>query len=729
MKIKNKILFLTTIIFTTTIIGYNAYLIYMKNSFIKENINSYNQEFDTTFKAIEHNIYNTLSKRIKVMVTKKNHLILKNLLKKTISQKDAYKYIHEHFLKLKTELRYLSTMHLYDKNGISLLRAHNKEKYGDDLTTFRPNVKKLIQNPKSIAFFETGVTGLFFRVVEPIYEKDELLGFIELGLVPRVFIERIKQFKGLDSYIFIDKDVYKKIDKINIFEAQNIEFGNYKFFSRCDIDKTMILKLPKKYDLTNDLKFIADNKTIMTHKTNIKNLDGKNIALFLSFQDFSNIEKSYNHFFLISIILSILAVIIILLVLNKSYSKLTNELEKYLSTLDKINDSIFVIEASTHKIVFSNEQAQKTLGYTKTELQELTLGQISLSMNMGEEIICIKRIKNIKLSDESFITRGYNRSKDGSVSPTEISFSYVKDDDNEFLVAICHNIETQLTKELKDKANEKIINQYIPISQTDLKGSITYVNDAFCELTGYDKDELIGQNHRILKHPDTQTALYKELWKKISDNKSWHGIVRNITKNEQTIWANVKIEPIYDYFNKKIGYISTREDISDKKELEYMSDHDLLTKAKNRRSFERALHNQIKSAQRYQSNDFAIIMLDIDYFKLVNDNYGHHIGDKVLENLSEAIHLNIRESDIFARWGGEEFIILCPHTNKENIESFVLKIQMAIKNTNFDPVEKITASFGITLFKDDDTMLSIQKRADQALYKAKENGRDRYEIL
>jgi len=397
--------------------------------------------------------------------------------------------------------------------------------------------------------------------------------------------------------------------------------------------------------------------------------------------------------------------------------------------LDKIKDSIFVIDISNHKIIFSNETARKSLGYTKKEFSKLKLEQFSIPTTLDEDIICKENIEKIKHSNESFIKRAFNRSKDGSLTPVEISFSYVKSSNKEYLVSICRDINKQLKEEQKYKANEKVINEYVPISQTDLDGNITYINDAFCNLVGYEKDELIGQNHRLLRHPDTKESLYQNLWSKLLDDKSWKGILRNIRKDDEVIWANLTIEPMYNHLNKKIGYISTRENISDKKELEYMSDHDILTKAKNRRSFERELHKQIKNAHRYKDKDFGLIMFDIDHFKNVNDTYGHQIGDTVLTNLSEAIHCIIRESDFFARWGGEEFVILCSHTTNEDLALFVEKIRDELKKVNFLPVPQVTVSFGITLYDKDDTIESIQLRADKALYKAKENGRDRYEIL
>ena len=501
------------------------------------------------------------------------------------------------------------------------------------------------------------------------------------------------------------------------------------FFSRCNLDTSLLSKIPSDYKLDDDIKYNIDKKVIMTHTTDINDINGNKIGVFLSFQDFTQIENEYRDFFVTSFIVSLFLIIIILGLLEQSYSKLTVKIDKYLYTLDKIKDSIFVIDTANHKIIFSNETARKSLGYTQQEFSKLKLEQFSIPTIIDEDIICKENIEKIKQSNESFIKRAFNRSKDGSLTPVEISFSYVKSSNKEYLVSICRDINKQLKEEQKYKANEKIINEYVPISQTDLDGNITYVNDAFCNLVAYERDDLIGQNHRLLRHPDTKESLYQNLWSKLLDDKSWKGILRNIRKDDEVIWANVTIEPMYNHLNKKIGYISTRENISDKKELEYMSDHDILTKAKNRRSFERELHKQIKNAHRYKDKDFGLVMFDIDHFKNVNDTYGHQIGDTVLTNLSEAIHLIIRESDFFARWGGEEFVILCSHTTNEDLSLFVQKIRDELKKVNFLPVPQVTVSFGITLYNEDDTIESIQQRADKALYKAKENGRDRYEIL
>ncbi|MEN4053400.1 MULTISPECIES: diguanylate cyclase [Sulfurimonas] len=163
------------------------------------------------------------------------------------------------------------------------------------------------------------------------------------------------------------------------------------------------------------------------------------------------------------------------------------------------------------------------------------------------------------------------------------------------------------------------------------------------------------------------------------------------------------------------------------KELENLSTHDALTSLYNRSEYLQTIKRKIKSAQRYGS-EFGLILVDIDFFKLVNDNYGHKIGDEVLKRFAKVLQKNVREDDFVARWGGEEFIIIANYTNKEGLVHLVEKLQKKIAKVVFSPVPKITASFGLTTYKKGDDYEELFKRVDNALYMAKHNGRDQYII-
>jgi diguanylate cyclase (GGDEF)-like protein len=160
-------------------------------------------------------------------------------------------------------------------------------------------------------------------------------------------------------------------------------------------------------------------------------------------------------------------------------------------------------------------------------------------------------------------------------------------------------------------------------------------------------------------------------------------------------------------------------------ELENLSTHDCLTSLYNRQEYLRIVKKKIKSAERY-GEKFGMIMLDIDFFKLVNDNYGHDVGDDVLQKIAKILQTNIREDDFVARWGGEEFVIIVKGDTIQALEKVAQKIQNKISQESFAPVPKITLSFGLTLYVKGDTEESLFGRADNALYRAKESGRDCY---
>ncbi len=164
------------------------------------------------------------------------------------------------------------------------------------------------------------------------------------------------------------------------------------------------------------------------------------------------------------------------------------------------------------------------------------------------------------------------------------------------------------------------------------------------------------------------------------------------------------------------------------KELERLSVIDPLTSIYNRRKFNELLISEIDRSKRYRT-DLSIIMCDIDHFKNINDTYGHNVGDTALIAFSEKITQSIRETDIFARWGGEEFMILMPNIDINSARSVAEKLRSIIEKTDIKEVDTFTASFGVTNLNQEDTPDSFIKRVDEVMYKAKNNGRNRVEYI
>lgn len=160
-------------------------------------------------------------------------------------------------------------------------------------------------------------------------------------------------------------------------------------------------------------------------------------------------------------------------------------------------------------------------------------------------------------------------------------------------------------------------------------------------------------------------------------------------------------------------------------ELERVANLDELTKVYNRRKFNAILHEELQRAQRYKHN-LSVILCDLDHFKQINDLYGHDIGDSVLVNFANCLRNSLRQSDVYARWGGEEFIILLPHASADEARIAAQKLCDLVpgcsgKKNNL----KVSASFGVAQLSEYDSAEELLKRADQALYQAKHEGRQR----
>jgi len=162
-------------------------------------------------------------------------------------------------------------------------------------------------------------------------------------------------------------------------------------------------------------------------------------------------------------------------------------------------------------------------------------------------------------------------------------------------------------------------------------------------------------------------------------------------------------------------------------ELELLSSTDTLTNTFNRIKLDRVFSREIERAERY-GQPLSIFMIDIDYFKNVNDTYGHLTGDMVLTKFAKILKDNLRGNDILGRWGGEEFLVICPSIELEKAELVAEKLRQIIEQTDFSPVKRMTASFGLTKWIEKDTQESLISRADYAMYLSKNRGRNKVSV-
>lgn len=294
-----------------------------------------------------------------------------------------------------------------------------------------------------------------------------------------------------------------------------------------------------------------------------------------------------------------------------------------------------------------------------------------------------------------------------------------------------HTVEER-TEELSGARDElqryvDLVDKYIITSHTNEHGIINYTSEAFCEISQYDEFELIGRPHSIVRHPDMPGDIYEDLWRTIKQGESWRGEIKNRAKDGSAYWVDVNIEPQFDDDGKITGYFAVRQDITDKKRIEELSITDSLTQLYNRLKLDESLFKEVERANRYQ-RDLSIILFDVDHFKKVNDSYGHQAGDAVLIDIAYLLKQAIRSTDVAGRWGGEEFLVICPDTELEGATELSERIRTAIAEHGFEGVGNVTSSFGVARLMTKDSVDDLLADADAALYRAKDGGRNRVAV-
>jgi len=295
--------------------------------------------------------------------------------------------------------------------------------------------------------------------------------------------------------------------------------------------------------------------------------------------------------------------------------------------------------------------------------------------------------------------------------------------------------------EQKDKEIERInkdLDELVIYSKTDVMGKITYVSSAMEEMSGYTKEELLGKDHNIFRHEKMPKEFFKNLWETILEKNIFEGEVLNRGKDGKEYWVRITITPDLDANGNIISFHSHRVNITDQKalqenrqelliayeKLEKLSVMDTLTKIYNRAKLDTIMSERFESFNRY-GHSFSLILIDIDHFKSVNDNYGHLVGDETLKSVTKIVSAEIRETDIFGRWGGEEFMVVCEETGIDDAYKVAQKIRIAVEQHSFETIGHKTISIGISEIKKNMSIHDFIKNADDALYYAKENGRNR----
>jgi len=279
----------------------------------------------------------------------------------------------------------------------------------------------------------------------------------------------------------------------------------------------------------------------------------------------------------------------------------------------------------------------------------------------------------------------------------------------------------------------KVMEEYVYTTKTDLKGIITDVSKSFCRLSGYAKEELIGQNHNIVRNPMAPKNVFSTMWKTISNRGIWEGELNDRKKDGDLFWMQTIIFPRFDKEKNILGYTAIRQNITAGKRLEHEVIRDPLTGLFNRRFYNEIIERELLRTKRDKTY-ITFIMLDIDYFKLYNDTYGHKRGDEALKKVATTLKsiLN-RGSDYIFRMGGEEFSILFTELGSSESKKMAEHICKSIEDLKIEHSKStcskyLTVSLGaltVNMGHDIVDETALYTLADSALYKAKESGRNK----
>jgi len=408
-------------------------------------------------------------------------------------------------------------------------------------------------------------------------------------------------------------------------------------------------------------------------------------------------------------------------------------LQKNLSGLfDTLTDFIFILDQAGC-ILHYNRSVAENLGYGESILKGKTVASVhpeNLRQMAGEvmaEIISGRRsscpLPILRANGEQIMveTRVVNGYWDGQ--PALIGISQ---DISERLMA---EERQQLAASVFDNAHEGIM-------ITDPKGRIIEVNSTFTELTGYSRDEAVGQTPDLLKSGHHDPAFYEEMWRKIRDDGYWRGEIWNRKKSGEIFVEQLTISSVRNRDGALSNFVAIFSDITLLKQhqqrLEHLAHFDALTQLPNRMLLGDRM--QLAKAQTERSGKMlAVCYLDLDNFKPINDQFGHSVGDYLLIEVAHRLKTCVRAGDTVARLGGDEFVLLitnlddlheCDHAMSRVISALASPFRVSAQFVD------VSASIGVTIYphdgSDSDTLL---RHADQAMYAAKQGGRNRYHLF
>jgi len=416
------------------------------------------------------------------------------------------------------------------------------------------------------------------------------------------------------------------------------------------------------------------------------------------------------------------------------------ELKRFRMALDSSIDAVYLIDHALMRFIDANETALATLGYGYAELMQL--GPQDLKPDPGELERVRRRFNEvIHSAHKTGMIETLHQRKDGRRLPVEVYLRAFISEGRQLLVAVVRDITARIQAEAVLRDSEQrfrvAFNQAaVGLAHVAPDGRWLMVNNKLCEIVGYTQTELLGMRFQDVTHPEDVVADWALARRMIAgeiDEKSREKRYRH--KNGYYIWVNLTSSMVRSDDGAPKYYSTVVEDISRRKQIEeellHLANHDALTSLPNRSLLLDRLAQALVFAGRSEGQ-VAVMLIDLDRFKNINDSLGHDAGDKIIMEIARRLSASVRAGDTIARLGGDEFVIIRPDVVKDDAVAILaqqilvaLSRPLTVQGHEFYP----TGSIGISMFpKDGNDSQTLLKNADTAMYRAKDAGRNNFQF-
>ncbi|WP_373019170.1 PAS domain-containing protein, partial [Thiomicrorhabdus sp.] len=621
---------------------------------------------------------------------------------------DLYRLLYPYYQKRLTQNDGHFQLHFHTADNKSFLRFHQPDRFGDDLSEARPTVVKANATLKPVSAYESGkiVSGL--RHVFPLIYKGRHLGSVELSQKFESLRKEIALFNPQHEFTIlynrklVEAKRFKQFSYIyspSTISPQWLEEDPYRILPQTPLPLTQTMYDVSRIahedpSLNTDLErgeafakaYPLNHTYYVLTFTPIHDLNHQNMSYLISLGQADEITTSYQRLWSYGTIMSL----IMLLFAYGLWRILSSRRQQnhYRSYLEGINNTMgegLYVTDTRGMITTANASAQKLLGFNEKQL----LGKNAHKLFHGIENPLFDRHDNCPIESATLQGKSYQG---------EMIFK--KEDQQEILVSVSSQpmyIDNRLEGSVvsfNDITAQKALDEALHIAATafetqegimitDIKGRILRVNKAFCRLTGYEQDEVIGLTPRILKSGVQDKDFYRELWQSILNNHFWQGEIWNRRKSGDIFLEWLTITAVINRQGEITQFVANFSDVTERhkaqEEIQRLAFYDPLTKLPNRRLLLDRLEHAIRYSQRSRQCG-ALFFIDLDNFKTLNDSKGHMIGDLLLKEVANRLTGAVRDVDTVSRIGGDEFIILMenlgdnPDKAANHAEEVALKI-------------------------------------------------------